>query len=254
MTNDQFEALMREGERFHSVRLPDGEYAVIRVDGHRFSRFTEQHFQKPFDTGFHDIMVQTARVLLESFNGLYAYTESDEISVLLPKAWNTFHRSHEKTVSISAGLASAVFSHASGHLVRFDSRVWLGTNKNQVTDYFRWRQSDAARCALNGWCYWTMRQQGQSYIAATTALECQTAESKLQLLAEYGVDFASVPQWQRHGTGLFWEEYEKPGRNPVTGQAVTALRRRIATRDELPVSEAYATYLRNLMPTQIEGM
>ncbi|MFY0581846.1 hypothetical protein ACN28S_53015 [Cystobacter fuscus] len=44
----------------------------------------------------------------------------------------------------------------------FDSRVWLGVNEDAVLDYFRWRQADATRCALNGWCYWTLRKEGQS--------------------------------------------------------------------------------------------
>ena len=35
-----------------------------------------------------------------------------------------------------------------------------------VVDYFRWRQSDATRCALNGWCYWTLRKAGRGVAEA----------------------------------------------------------------------------------------
>ncbi|MFB2877735.1 hypothetical protein [Floridanema aerugineum] len=44
-------------------------------------------------------------------------------------------------------------------------------NANQVTDYFSWRQADATRCALNGWCYWTMRKLGLSASQATAKLK-----------------------------------------------------------------------------------
>src|SRR5207249_1656476 len=67
-----------------------------------------------------------------------------------------FDRKLEKVVSLSAGIASAAFTQACGVPVHFDSRVWLGADAALVVDYFRWRQADAARCALHGWCYWTL--------------------------------------------------------------------------------------------------
>jgi tRNA(His) 5'-end guanylyltransferase len=88
-----------------------------------------------------------------------------------------FDRSHEKTISISAGITSSVFTQASGQAACFDSRIWLGKDEAQVADYFRWRQSDAERCALNGWCYWLLRQQGHSYQAATKSLEAKPQNS-----------------------------------------------------------------------------
>jgi len=247
MNNTRFEELMREGEAYHAARLPRDHWIVLRVDGHGFSRLTEAHFQKPFDPTFHECMVKTAQALLEEFDALYAYTESDEISVLLPANWAMFDRSHEKAISISAGIASSVFTLSSGHLARFDSRVWLGEEEAQVTDYFRWRQSDAARCALNGWCYWTLRQKGHSANAATTMLKGQSSEFKRELLREYGADFERAPSWQRHGVGLYRETYAKDGYNPQTQKAVTTGRRRTAVNSDLAVGEDYAIFVRNLM-------
>lgn len=247
MNNDHFEALMREGERFHGLRLPTGAWPVLRVDGHGFSRFTVTHFEKPFDERFHALMVQTAQTLLETLQGIYAYTESDEISILLPQDWNLFHRSQEKAVSISAGIASATFTQASGHIAHFDSRVWLGDDRETVTDYFRWRQSDAARCALNGWCYWTLRQAGQTVSQATSALERQPSESKINLLQQQGIAFDGLPGWQRTGTGLWWESYEKEGFDPIKQQQVMAVRRRVRLEEELPTGDGYAALIERLM-------
>src|SRR5690349_25029200 len=119
-------------------------------------------------------MTSTAETMLTEFHGRYAYTESDEISVLLDPASQLFGRSLEKLVSVSAGIASAAFTHAAGVPAHFDSRLWVGVGVDQVVDYFSWRQADAARCALNGWCYWTLRQQGQSARQATAALDHAT--------------------------------------------------------------------------------
>lgn len=59
-------------------------------------------------------MVTTAQALLTEFDARYAYTESDEISLVLDPGHGLFGRSVEKIVSISAGIASAAFTHAAG--------------------------------------------------------------------------------------------------------------------------------------------
>ncbi len=247
MDNNAFEKKMRSLEYFHSLRLLPDAWVVIRVDGRGFSRFTESRFEKPFDLDFHQAMIQTASALLEGLHGIYAYTESDEISVLFLPSWDLFDRSLEKVVSISASIASATFTHTYNSVVNFDSRVWLGVNKSQVVDYFRWRQADATRCALNGWCYWTLRKAGESARSATAILDGQSVAFKNELLFQHGINFNELPTWQRRGTGLYWENYEKQGYNPVQEKEVVTKRRRVKVDEELPMKEAYETFISCLL-------
>lgn len=246
MKRTDFEQEMRSRDYFHSLRFLPGAWIILRVDGHGFSRLTETRYEKPFGFGFHGFMVQTTQGLLEQLGGLYAYTESDEISLLLPRDWELFDRELEKTVSLSAGLASATFSLASG-VAHFDSRAWLGAYDVDVIDYFRWRQADATRCALNGWCYWTLRKAGKSVADATATLKQQTAAFKNELLFQHGVNFNDVPVWQRRGVGLCWESYEKEGYNPKLNQRVTARRRRIKVDRELPMKEEYGRFIQRIL-------
>jgi tRNA(His) 5'-end guanylyltransferase len=152
----------------------------------------------------------------------------------------------EKAVSVSAGLASGVFSVACG-AAHFDGRVVLALADDQVVDYFRWRQADAARSALNGWCYWTLRKEGLDLRAAAKHLSGLSAADKNELLFRRGVNFNDVPTWQRRGTGLSWENYPHAGRNPVTGEEVTAPRRRVREDRELPMGEGYAALIAGLL-------
>ncbi|MFL5352161.1 tRNA(His) guanylyltransferase Thg1 family protein [Archangium sp.] len=249
MNPNDFEARMREGEFFHSLRLLRGAWCVLRVDGRGFSRFTEARYEKPFDIRLHQQMVRTASALVEELQGVYAYTESDEISVLFRPDWSLYDREVEKLVSLSAGIASATFTHEAGVPAVFDSRVWMGVSEDAVLDYFRWRQADATRCALNGWCYWTLRKEGQSVTQATKTLHGQSVGFKNELLFQRGINFNELPLWQRRGSGISWERYEKEGVDPRGGQKVLTPRRRLRVDEALPMKEEYDAYVRERMRT-----
>jgi len=247
MDPNDFETQMRALEYFHSLRVLPGAWTVIRVDGRSFSRFTETGFEKPFDERFHGYMVKTATALLENLHGLYAYTESDEISVLFTQQWNMFDREVEKLVSISAGVASAAFTHQVGVPITFDSRIWLGVSQELVIDYFRWRQADAARCALNGWVYWTLRNDGRSVADATAAMHQMTPAQKNETLFQHGVNFNDLPLWQRRGTAAYFEIVEKVGYDPHRKAKTTYQRRRLKVDEELPMKDGYSAFLQSLL-------
>ncbi len=247
MNSDEFEEKMRRFEYYHSLRILSDTWVVIRVDGRSFSRFTKTRFDKPFDVRFRDAMIKAAQALVKEMQGIYAYTESDEISVLFRPEWTLFDRELEKLISISASVASSAFTLAIGEAVQFDSRVWIGVNRSLVVDYFRWRQGDAARCALNGWCYWTLRKAGKSIGEATTILANASTEFKNELLFQHGINFNNLPLWQRRGIGVYWETYEKEGYDPIKKENVTASRRRIKTDMELPMKDDYNRLVRQLM-------
>jgi tRNA(His) 5'-end guanylyltransferase len=247
MNPDDFEQRMRSLEYFHDLRVLPGTWPVLRLDGRSFSRLTEARFEKPFDPRFHELMCQTTEALLTELGATYGYTESDEISLLLPNASDAFDRSVEKLVSIAASIAGGTFSLALGAVAQFDCRIWMGAQRELVVDYFRWRQADAARCALNGWAYWTLRKKGQSVEEATAELHSQSVAYKNELLFQNGINFNDVPAWQKRGAGLYWETYQKEGFNPKLGQTVTASRRRIKVDRELPMAEEYGRFVADFL-------
>jgi tRNA(His) 5'-end guanylyltransferase len=243
MEPDDFEQRMRALEYFHDLRVLPGTWPVLRLDGRSFSRLTEARFEKPFDLRFHELMCGTTEALVTELGAVYGYTESDEISLLLPNTADVFDRSVEKLVSIAASIAGGTFSLGLGAAAQFDCRVWIGAQRELVVDYFRWRQADAARCALNGWAYWTLRKAGRSVDEATSALNGQSVAFKNELLFQHGINFNDVPAWQKRGAGVYWESFEKQGFNPKLGQAVTAVRRRLKVDRELPMADDYNRFV-----------
>lgn len=81
-------------------------------------------------------MPAAAAALMKDFDALYGYTQSDEISVLLPPSFDRSGRAVEKDVSVSAGIASAAFTAAAGISAHFASRVWIAATEEDVVDYF----------------------------------------------------------------------------------------------------------------------
>ena len=142
--------------------------------------------------------------------------------------------------STLAAEASAAFSLALGKAAAFDCRMVPLPTLERVQDYFLWRQEDAHRNSLNAHCYWMLRKEGKTVQEATKALEGQSVSFKNELLFSKGINFDQLPSWQKRGVGVWKEQYEKEGHNPVTGKSGTAVRSRLKVEYELPLGESYA--------------
>ena len=250
MKFDELDAKMRLFETVHDYCVLPGMYMVARLDGRSFTRLTKEvhNFNAPFDERFRDLMVNTAEHLMTcGFRIVYAYTESDEISLLFELDENSFGRKVRKFNSVLAGEASAKFSLLIGDLACFDCRIAEFPNKDRVVDYFRWRNEDAHRNALNAHCYWTLRREGQTANHATDALATLSVAAKNELLFAKGINFNELPNWQKRGIGIVWANVDKPAINELTKEPVVAIRRRPQRIFDLPMRDEYSQFVTALI-------
>jgi tRNA(His) guanylyltransferase len=260
MHPDDFESKMRRYESFHGLTVLAGAYPIIRVDGRAFHTHTEKlGFTRPFDRFFHECMQQTAEALLNSMEGVYAYTESDEISVVMRPNSDIFGRGVEKLVSTSAATATAVFNSYLGSMgvkhgltagqyaCTFDSRVITAPNLSVVTDYFAWRQSDSARNCLNAYAFWLQVNQGKTRRSVGKSLEGVPVSEKHEILYRSGINFAELPGWQKNGSGLYSESYKKSVVHPKTGEQIEVNRRRTVRNEDLPTGSDYRGFVSALV-------
>lgn len=251
MKFDELDERMRAFETAHDLCVMPGLYMVARLDGRGFTRLTKEvhKFEAPFDPRFHDYMLHTAEHLMTGcgFNVPYGYTQSDEISLLFAPDENGFGRKLRKLHSILSGEASAKFSLQLGAIAAFDCRISQLPSESHVVDYFRWRNEDAHRNALNAHGYWLLRKTGKGVGEATATMKGLTGAEKNELLLRHGINFNDLPLWQKRGSGLYWEEYDRPAENPVTGEKVVARRRRVRHDLELPMKDRYSDFLRSLL-------
>ena len=103
MNFDELDKIMRVYETTHDLYVLPNIYMVARLDGRNFTRLTKNtyQFKAPFDEKFRDYMLATVEHLMNGFKIIYAYTQSDEISLLLDLAENTFNRKLRKLNSVS---------------------------------------------------------------------------------------------------------------------------------------------------------
>ena len=248
MKFDDLDAKMRQFETAHDLCVLPDIFMVARLDGRGFTRLTKEvhKFDAPFDTRFRDLMLGTVEHLMDcGFRVVYGYTQSDEISLLFHRNDTSFERKLRKFNSVLASEASSRFSLSLNAMACFDCRISQLPTVDLVVDYFRWRQEDATRNALNAHCYWLLRKEGRTVKDATESLLNLSVSRKNELLFEKGINFNTLPNWQKRGAGVFWTNYEKEGLNPKTGKTVKTLRWRLYRELELPMKEAYAEFIRS---------
>jgi tRNA(His) 5'-end guanylyltransferase len=246
MRFDELDAYLRQYETANDRRVPPGFFIVARLDGRGFTRLTKEQmdYEAPYDSRFRDAMIVAMKRLMEcGFRTPFAYAQSDEISLLFHPDDQSFERKHRKWLSVLAGEASAALSLAIGTHAIMDCRLSELPNLRTVSDYFRWRMEDASRNCLNSHCYWMLRRLGSSVLEATEFLSGKSTAQKHDLLFINGINFNNLPLWQKRGYGVSWEDYEKVGFNPKSGEPTKADRRRLAAQLELPTGDDYATML-----------
>jgi len=250
MRFDDLDATMRVYETAQDHSVQPGIYMVARVDGRSFTTLTKEkcQFEAPFDVRFRDLMIETTKHLMNcGFKVTYAFTESDEISLLFDLQINTFGRKERKYNSILAGEASAKFSLLLQDHASFDCRICQLPRKDLVIDYFRWRTEDTRRNALNAHCYWMLRKEGLSKNQATAGIEHMSVAKKTELLSSRGVIFRNLPSWQKRGIGFYWVEEDRLGFNPKEQIEVATKRSAIKTDLELPTGDNHDSFLLRIL-------
>lgn len=180
---------MKRYERTHRHTLTPNMLSIVRVDGRAFHSLLKGA-ERPFDYKFMSCMDMVAEALCKEISGaVMAYTQSDEVSVLMydferfaTEGW--FGGVEAKVVSLSAAVATLEFNRCWERPGLFDARVFTLPNPVEVANYFIWRQRDAVRNSI--------------------AMAAQSMFSH-QELHGVGVNQMQERMWNRHGVN--WNDY-----------------------------------------------
>ncbi|AKB19310.1 MULTISPECIES: tRNA(His) guanylyltransferase Thg1 family protein [unclassified Methanosarcina] len=209
---------------------------VLRADGRNFKNtLSGLGFEKPYDKTFARAMADTAELFIKKsgLSPLFAYTFSDEISFLFTDL--PFDGRVEKIDTVVASfLGSALtIKLRLEEPIAFDSRL-VALQKEEIPEYFHWRQLEAWRNFVAAWGYYTLRNKGAGKNEAAKCLRGKKEWEIHEMLFERGINLAALPAWQRRGIIISKEEWEIQGFNPESGKEEKSLRRKITQNWEIP--------------------
>lgn len=191
------------------MRYDRDDIIILRLDGRGFSKFTKK-MKKPFDVDFTIAMQETARYLVSQSNALYAYQQSDEITLVLanvnPKGDFLFGGKLQKLASTLASAAtvkfyseiSAIFD-CSKNLPTFDCRVFKVPSKVEAANAVLWRFQDAVRNSKS--------MLGCAYLSHGEMLNKSTDELCKELKERFNVDWLDVPAMFAYGSSFKREHF-----------------------------------------------
>lgn len=212
-------------------RAPKDTWLVIHIDGDNFSKYTEK-YDKPFDSKLRNLMEAAASNLVLSFDAIFAYSQFDEISILLGPENNPLNRDIGKLISRAVSVSTSTFTKESGDNVMFAAHIYSFHNKTDLEAYFDWRIADCIKNCVNTYCHWKLIEQGYTPNKAAKMMANKGLKWRITLLQEkFGINLTDIPTWQLAGFNITWEYYEKEGYNPKTDETVMAERRRISIKE-----------------------
>lgn len=192
------------------VIIPENRWTVIRVDGHNFKRFAKP-FKKidPFHPLVTLAMKTAMEALIKEFSPKVAYTQSDEITLVIDPAHRTYSGRTCKLASLSASIATMAFDDTMNRnnsfvpeelrkasqdgIYRcnaiFDGRAYAA-NENEIAGTLRWRQRDCVRNSISS--------QALRYFS-TKQLLGKNSDQRLEMLRELGHPWEELPFYDKYG-------------------------------------------------------
>lgn len=215
--------------------VPRRTYTILRLDGKAFHTYTKG-LNRPFDAGLMEDMDNAIVALMSEIQGVvFAYTQSDEISILLTdfekettSAW--FDGNIQKMCSVASSILTAEFNrNRYGRFIwdntddgmtmvtggnnkfnfinkcpsaYFDCRVFTIPDRIEVMNYFRWRQQDCIRNSVS--------MVAQSHFSHKE-LHGKSQSDMHEMLHEKGINWTThFTDGQKNGRFVSRETYMQP--------------------------------------------
>jgi tRNA(His) 5'-end guanylyltransferase len=238
---DTFGTRIKGYESETETYLDKEKYTIVRIDGHGFSKWTKG-WVKPFDEFLVNALASTAQRLMEEFHAVTAYSQSDEITLILAPDDNLIYSGRvQKMTSLMASFASMCFNELirreiERHLITgfgpttymdlleskvgrafFDARVFQVPNEIEAFNTLLWRTKDCERNSKNVFA--------QSMLSHKQCHK-KTSDELVDICAEMGKDWNDLPDSYKYG--IMWKkelyskeiEFTEDGRNFLTGSCL----------------------------------
>jgi tRNA(His) guanylyltransferase len=222
--------------------VPYDQYIVVRIDGHKFSKFTKG-FTKPYDSVLSKSMEETTKDLVAKFGAVTGYTQSDEISLIFKPSFKDkdggitnnqiFGGRVQKIASLVAAYTTMRFNEHLKNIALeeldniiekkdsfyshdkvvfilsekagnawFDARVFGVSDESEAYNAVMWRVRDAEKNSRSMFA--------QTYCSHKSLLNKTGPEQVAYCKAETGKDWEQVEDRYKYGIFVKKEAFLKP--------------------------------------------
>lgn len=198
---------MKQYENLQKGKLLPNYPIIARIDGRAFHTVTRK-CQRPYDEELSELMQITTICLMEETDAKVGYTQSDEISLLFypqnEKSQTIFNGNKQKLDSVLASIATYSFLTEAAKLGKsdskllerltppfyFDARSFNVFSKEEVFNYFLWRELDATKNSIS--------MAAQAYYSHKE-LHGKNSSDKQEMLFQRGVNWNNYPSFFKRG-------------------------------------------------------
>lgn len=270
MQNDNLTSTIKQYEKAYENRIEYEKYLLVRIDGHKFSKFTKK-FNKPYDYLLSVAMENTTKDLVDKFGASLGFTQSDEITLVFPPSFiekdgeiinnQIFGGRTQKMASLISAYTSTRFNYwletefkfnvyskiefceeksnteYNAMVMRnfgtayFDARVFGVPTKEDAFLTVMWRYLDTIKNSKSMFA--------QAYCSHKSLLNKSGNEQIALCLSQTGNDWYTVDKRYRFGIFVKKEKYLKPVDNDFSEDNDLVERSRISTfiKDSFELSD-----------------
>ena len=227
---------MKDYEVYSSLKVPKNSKVIMRLDGRAFHKLaSDLNLVKPYDKNFYRVMSQVCEDLFKEFSPLFAYTFSDEISLLFDTL--PFDGRIEKLDSVIASFTSSSFVlHYNADFRKppaFDSRV-VPINDNDILKYFKWRQDESWSNCVNSHGISYLKKK-YSNTDANDKIKGMKLNEIHELLFQNGINLNDIETYKKRGIGIYRKNKKVKGFNKKENKNQISYRNYVYTDWELPM-------------------
>ena len=223
--------LIKRKEKESEYIIPEDKHIIIRIDGHKFSKFTKG-LNKPFDEVFSRAMILSTKDLVDRFQAYTGYTQSDEITLFIPSLLllddlknftHIFGGRTQKIASLVSSFATVRFNYWFKKIAIEMSAIYVDIDINKYSTKFDRAYFDARafgvedeKMVFNSFlfrtkdCLRNSKQQFARTYCSHKELLGKKAEEQIEFCKEKtGYDWNTLPDHLKYGIFIKRALYKK---------------------------------------------
>lgn len=186
-------------EVFADCPLISGTPLVAHLFGRRFDQRLNERSDQPFDDDFQKALLKTLAHLCAVLGCSFGYADRTDLLLYAVSQGSDARR----LLSRLAGESSAKLSLLIGDVYTFDVRLFEIPSVDLARNYFFWRRQKAEAAAIERYTTHKLVELGNNPKTIPGMLASLDNEQRVTLLQQNGIDFSSLPAWQRFGSAVY---------------------------------------------------